>query len=278
MTLEEAGVALDGAGREPDAVLGERHEHRAVVDGDAGRDQVHRGAADERCHEQVRRREVQLLRRCHLLEDAVAHDRHAVTHRHRLHLVVGDVHHRGAEASLQLDDVGAHLDAELGVEVRQRLVHQEHPRRAHDGAAHRHPLTLPARQRLGEPVEVLGEPEHLGGVLDATLRLGLVHLGDLEGEPDVLAHGHVRVERVVLEDHGDVAVAGRQVVDDLVVDAQLTVGDLLEPGEHPQRGRLAAPGGPDEHHELTVRDVEVESVDGLRSVLVALGDLGEGDC
>jgi hypothetical protein len=43
-------------------------------------------------------------------------------------------------------DLGPHLDAQLGVKVRQGLVEQEHLRVAHDGAAHRHPLALAARQ------------------------------------------------------------------------------------------------------------------------------------
>ncbi len=37
--------------------------------------------------------------------------------------------------------------------------------------------------------------------------------------------------------------------------------DLLEPGEHPQRGRLAGAGRPDEDHQLCVLDVEVERID-----------------
>ena len=167
---------------------------------------------------------------------------------------------------------------QLGVEVRQGFVHQEHLGGANDGAAHGDALTLAARQGLGKAVEVFGEPEHLGGVLDIPFRLVLVHLGDLEREPDVLPDGHVWVQRVVLEDHGDVAVTRRQVVDDLVVDAQFASGDLLEPGEHPQRRRLAAARWADEDHELAIGDLEIEGVDSLRPVLVALGDLREGDC
>ncbi|MNT47063.1 hypothetical protein D3C72_1837490 [compost metagenome] len=37
-----------------------------------------------------------------------------------------------------------HLHAQFGVEVRERFVEQEHRRIAHDGAAHRHALTLAA--------------------------------------------------------------------------------------------------------------------------------------
>ena len=57
---------------------------------------------------------------------------------------------------------GARLDAQLGVEVRQRLVHQEHARLAHDRPAHRDALALAAGQRLRLAVEVRLEVEQLG--------------------------------------------------------------------------------------------------------------------
>jgi hypothetical protein len=201
-----------------------------------------------------------------------------MAHGHRLDLVVGDVDHRRAESRLELDDVRSHLDAQLRVEVRQRLVHQEDLRRPHDRPTHGDSLALSAGQRFREALEVFGESQEFGGVLDALLRLALVDLGHLEGESDVLPNGHVGIQGVVLEDHGDVSVARRDVVDDLVADAQLALGDLLEAGEHAQRRRLAAAGRADEDHELTVGDVEIQVVDRFRSVLVPLADTGEADC
>ena len=47
-----------------------------------------------------------------------------------------------------------------------------------------------------------------------------------------------------------------------VADEDLALVDLLEPGEHPQGGGLAAPGGADEDHELAVLDLEVDPRDG----------------
>jgi hypothetical protein len=44
---------------------------------------------------------------------------------------------------------------------------------------------------------------------------------------------HVRIERVALEDHGDVAAARRELGDVLAVDRDLTLRHLLEPGDHP---------------------------------------------
>ena len=87
----------------------------------------------------------------------------------------------------------------------------------------------------------------------------------------------MRVQRVVLEHHRDVAILGRLVVDDLAADPQLAVGDVLEPGDHPQRRRLPAARRADEDHELAVGDVEVQLLDGLEAVGVALGDLVEND-
>ena len=68
---------------------------------------------------------------------------------------------------------------------------------------------------------------------------------------------------------------GRLVVDDLAADLQLAVGDVLEPGDHPQRGRLPAARRADEDHELAVGDLEVQVLDGLEAVVVALGDVVE---
>ena len=68
---------------------------------------------------------VERLRVGDLLQLALAHDGDAVAHRHRLDLVVRDVDRRHAEVGLQLRDLRARLDAQLRVEVRERLVHQE---------------------------------------------------------------------------------------------------------------------------------------------------------
>ena len=66
------------------------------------------------------------------------------------------------------------------------------------------------------------------------------------------------VEGVVLENHGNVAVLGRDVVHELAVDDELAAGDLLQTGDHAQGRGLAAAGRADQDDELLVRDVEVE--------------------
>jgi hypothetical protein len=91
--------------------------------------------------------------------------------------------------------------------------------------------------------------------------LALVHLAQLEPEREVLLHRHVRIERVVLKNHRDVAPLRREVVHDLASDQHDAFADLLEAGDHAQRGGLPAPGRTDEDHELALVDLEVEPVD-----------------
>ncbi len=74
---------------------------------------------------------------------------------HGLGLVVGNVDEGGVDLLAQLDDLGAHLVAQLGIQVGQRLVHQEDLRVADDGAADGDALALAAGQGLGLAVEIL---------------------------------------------------------------------------------------------------------------------------
>jgi hypothetical protein len=63
-----------------------------------------------------------------------------------------------SQFSVDAPDFGAHLQPQLGVEVRQRLVHQHQRRLDDDGAGDRHALLLAAgklaRQFLRVPVEL----------------------------------------------------------------------------------------------------------------------------
>jgi hypothetical protein len=90
----------------------------------------------------------------------------SVSPSHRLDLVVGDIRAGDAQASLQFVYFGAHLDAQLGVEVGQRFVEQEQLRTADDGAAHGDALALAAGQlaRLARKPRV--ETMQDGGLFD----------------------------------------------------------------------------------------------------------------
>src|SRR5918998_3679105 len=248
----------------------------AVLPLQARPEEVHRRGSYKARHEDVVRMVVHLLRRVHLLHEAVFQDHDAVRHRHGLGLVVGDVDGGGADPVVQLGDLRPHLHPELGVEVGEGLVHEEGLRLPHDGPPERHPLPLAAGEGLRLPVQEVLDGEDARGLLDPLVDLGLLHLAELEREAHVLAHVHVRVEGVVLEDHRYVPLAGRQVVHHPVPDKDLAPAYVLEPRYHAQGRGLAAPRRPDEDHKLSVGYVEVHLVHGGDVATVDLGDLFHG--
>ena len=102
-----------------------------------------------------------------LLDDAEVHDGDAVGEGHGLDLVVGDVDGGGGEFVLEVFELGAGGDAQLGVQVGEGLVHQEDLGLAHDGAGEGDALALAAGELAGFAVEELAELDALGGEVDA---------------------------------------------------------------------------------------------------------------
>ena len=190
---------------------------------------------------------------------------------------MGDVHGGDVERTLQAGDLGAHLHAQLGVEVGERLVHQERLRLTHDGAAHRDTLALATGEATGLAIEVVRELEDARRFVDALVDLLLGHLLQLQCERDVVAHAEVRVQRVRLEDHGDVAILRIEVVDQAAADVHVAAGDGLESGDHAQRGGLAATGWTDQDEELAVVHLQRQIAHGVKAVVVHLLDMLQCD-
>ena len=182
---------------------------------------------------------------------------------------------RWAEPALQKLDLGAHLDPELGVEVRERLVEEEDLGLADEGAADGDALPLPAREvpracgRGGDRGRGGARPRPRA----RDVALGAAHA---QGVADVLAHGHVRVEGVVLEHHGDVAQTGAAVGDLARADAIRPALAVSRPATIRSVRGLAAARRADQDDELAVPHLEVEGRDD-DGVAEALGHSLERD-
>jgi len=146
-------------------------------------------------------------------------------------------------------------------------------------ARHRHALTLTAGQLGGLAIQVLGQVEDLGGLLDLLAPFRGRYPAQLECESHVLGDRLVRVQRIVLEDHCDVAVLGRDTGHVLAADLDGALVDVFEAGKHPQCGALARAAWSDQDDELAVGDVEVERVNRefVRTLVDARG-IFVGDC
>ena len=217
-----------------------------------------------------------------------------MAHGHRLDLVMGHVQRRGAQTPLQLHDLGAGAGAQLGVEVAEWFIHQEHRRLPRDGAPQGHPLLLPPRELLGPAgqqgfelqgrrhcSDALGDAflSHRGHpqggrqgaaqAVQAVLQLGQGPPGCTAPQPeaDVVGHAQVGIQGVALEHHGHVAGCRAQPAHRPSAHEDLTGGGLLQACQQSQQGAFAAPRGAHQHQELTIVDAEVELLQHRRGLL-----------
>ncbi len=77
-----------------------------------------------------------------MFDNAIAHDDDTIGQRHRFDLIVGHIDDGGLHLVVQFLDFDPHLRTQLGVEIGQRFVKQEHVGMAHDGAPHGDALAL----------------------------------------------------------------------------------------------------------------------------------------
>src|SRR5580700_4947466 len=210
---------------------------------------------------------VDLLRRPLAQEVPAVHDQDPIAHRQRLVLVVGHEDRGQPEGVLQLLEPVTSSFAQLGVEIGERLVEQQHRRGGRDGAGQRDPLLLAAGQLVRVAPGQRAELDQRQDLRDASPGGGLAHLADAQRKRYVLRDGHVRPDGVGLEYDPEVALLGRQVhaaVDERVVsagDEPLVWG--LETGDAHQRGGLAAAGGSQQRDELLVLHGEADVVEDL---------------
>ncbi|MNE26213.1 hypothetical protein D3C80_1195700 [compost metagenome] len=168
------------------------------------------------------------------------HHHYPVADRQGLGLVVGD--HQGGDADLVLDAtyLELHFFTQVGVQVGQRFVQQQHRRFDHQCAGQGYTLALAAGQFTRVAFGVLVQAYQRQRLVDAPSDLGVGHLAHAQAEGNVVAHGHVREQRVALEHHTQ-APAGRLGVGDVAaVEDDAATGDLDEASNHLQGGGLAA--------------------------------------
>ncbi len=219
-------------------------------------------AADEIGDERAGRPLVDLARGADLFDPALREDGDAVGEGERLGLVVGDVDRRLAEPPLQKTQLVAHLDAQLEVQVGQRLVEQKEARLQHERAGDGHALLLAAGELGGVARPEARQVDEVQHLADPALDRRLVDLAQPQAEGDVVEHREVGEQRVVLEDESDVAAMRRPVVQSPAAQRDGALGQRLESRDAAKRRRLAAAAGAEEREELALHHLEGQGADG----------------
>src|SRR5882724_7471738 len=252
-----------------------RHRNQTTP-GHFRRDEVHRGRSHETGHERVLRLAVDFMGSANLDDLALIEDADLVAHRHGLDLIVGDEQERAAELQLQFLQFRPECFAQLRIEIGKRLVHQEGPGIADDRPADRYALHLAARKPVGLALEQVFDPQGLGRPRDPIVDFGrrIVPDSRLERKGQILAHGVARIERIVLEHQCYVAFGRTPLADILTADLDGSGVGPFEPGDQPQRRRLAGAGRPQKDEEFPVRNFQGQIVQG-RMRTESLGDVCE---
>ena len=154
-----------------------------------------------------------------------------------------------------------HRLAQLQVQGTQGFIQKQHARLVHQRARQGHALALPAGKlpRLAVAIAVqLDQRQHL-------FRLGRPQAArdTLDHQPvgHIVAHIHMRKQRVVLKDSIHIALVGRHAARLLAKNPDFAIGGFLEAGDQPQAGRLAGPGGSQHGEEGPFRDGKVNPID-----------------
>ncbi len=143
-------------------------------------------------------------------------------------------------------------------------------------AGERDPLLLPAGELVREAVGEVAESTSSRASGRPARGLGLAHAAPTQAESGVLQRAQVREEGVRLEDHPDVPLVRRNIGHVPPAEQDCAACGVLEPGEHAQRGRLAAAGRSEQGDELAGRDVDVQPVQDAGRAVV-LHDAAEFD-
>jgi len=219
---------------------------------------VHLRSTDEGSNEEVCGILEEVLGSCDLLYEAVLHNNDTSTHGHSLGLVVGNVDEGGSQLDVQLGELGTHSGTELSIQVGEGLVEQEDLGVTNDSTTKGNTLSLTTGQSCGLSVEQVLNLEDLSSLFYAALDLILSHLAELKTERHVLENGHVGIQSIVLENHGDISLFGGNIVNELTVDIELTFGDLFQTGDHSEGGGLTAAGRTNENDKFLIFDIEIE--------------------
>ena len=143
---------------------------------------------------------------------------------------------------MQLGDFGSHLCTELCIQVGKRFVQQEDLRIPDDCTTQCNTLSLTTGHCLRLSVQQVAQVEDCSSFFYLLCDFSLRYFSQLQTECHVIEYGHVRIQRVVLENHCDVTILRSDVVYQTVTDVQFALGDFFQTSDHSQCGGLSAAG------------------------------------
>ena len=159
---------------------------------------------------------------------------------------------------MKLCQFHTHLSSQLGIQVGQRLIHEESFRLTDNGASDGHALLLSSGKGSRLSVQEMFDLQGLGYFVYSFVNFFLWNFPDLQSISQVPVYGHVGIQSIVLKYHRQPPVLWFIIVAKVSIDPQFSVADILQSCDHAQRGGLAAAGGANKDDEFLVLDIQVK--------------------
>ena len=177
-------------------------------------------------------------------------------------------------------EIGEEPLGELAIEVRGRLVEEEHARLADERAGERDTLALAAGETVDRVARAGRDAEAGEGALGERFAAPPREAIRYEREHHVVEDGHSADEREVLKEVAHLAPAHLRAVaiaearDRFAVDPDLARGREEHPSEDGEEGRLPAPARAGDDRDLAREDVERDAAEHVAAALAVLHALG----
>src|ERR1700692_2423766 len=157
--------------------------------------------------------------------------------------------------------------AQLAVQRRKRFVEQEEIRHEYERAGESNALLLPARKLAGVATTKRTKLNLLKHLSNARVNFRFGHFSDFERKRDISRHGHVREQRVALEDHSQVSVFRRGRSHIFAVEPDFAVRWCDKSRNHHEKRRLARTGRPEQRDELATFQRDADIVDSPHTAI-----------
>ena len=156
---------------------------------------------------------------------------------------MGDINGGDARLLLNAANFRAHTHPELGIQIGQRLIKQQHARFQHQRPCQSDTLLLTAGELVGHAGFHALQSHQLENIGHLFLDGSLVQFPQLQAVCHVVIDIVVGQQGIALEHHGGIPLVGGQGIDGFAAQVDFALVRAFKAGNHPQRGGLAAAGG-----------------------------------
>ncbi len=186
---------------------------------------------------------------------------------------MGDVNGCRSKSPLQGADLDPHLDTPLGIKIGKRFVEQEYRRLADDGAPHGNALSLTARQSTWQMIQIRCQVEQRGGSLHRLSDIRLWQFAKVQAETHILRDRHMRIERIILENHRDIPVLRGNIIHDPAIEPNGSARQVLKTSDDSEQCRFTTSRATNQGNELAIIDLQINPVqDSDQAVTLAKVD------